>query len=150
MLYESIQAVDYSKDYPIILTSGRLVEYEGGGDETRSNKWLAEFQQQMFVEINPADADRAGVTDGNDCWVASPNGRIKVKAMVTRRVGEGTVFLPFHFAGFWMGEDLTHKYPAGTEPYVFGEATNTIQTYGYDIVTQMQETKATLCRIEAA
>ena len=149
VLFESIQAVDYAKDYPIMLTSGRLVEYEGGGDETRSNKWLAEFQQQMFVEINPADADRAGVTDGNDCWVASPNGRIKVKAMVTRRVGEGTVFLPFHFAGFWMGEDLTSKYPAGTEPYVFGEATNTIQTYGYDIVTQMQETKATLCRIEA-
>ncbi|MCF7698701.1 formate dehydrogenase subunit alpha [Loktanella sp. M215] len=149
VLYESIQNVDYAKDFPITLTSGRLVEFEGGGDETRSNKWLAEFQQQMFVEINPADADRAGVTDGNDCWVASPNGRIRVKALVTPRVGEGTVFLPFHFAGFWMGEDLTTKYPSGTEPYVFGEATNTIQTYGYDIVTQMQETKATLCRIEA-
>ncbi|WP_386679063.1 molybdopterin-dependent oxidoreductase [Loktanella sp. R86503] len=149
VLYESIQKIDYAKDYPIQLTSGRLVEYEGGGDETRSNKWLAEFQQHMFVEINPADADRAGVTDGNDCWIASPNGRIKVKALVTKRVGEGTVFLPFHFAGFWMGEDLTPKYPVGTEPYVFGEATNTIQTYGYDIVTQMQETKATLCRIEA-
>ena len=149
VLFESVQAVDYAKDYPIQLTSGRLVEFEGGGDETRSNKWLAEFQQHMFVEINPADAARAGVTDGNDCWVASPNGRIRVKALVTRRVGEGTVFLPFHFAGFWMGEDLTPKYPAGTEPYVFGEASNTIQTYGYDIVTQMQETKATLCRIEA-
>ena len=149
VLFESVQAVDYANDYPIQLTSGRLVEFEGGGDETRSNKWLAEFQQHMFVEINPADAARAGVTDGNDCWVASPNGRIRVKALVTRRVGEGTVFLPFHFAGFWMGEDLTPKYPAGTEPYVFGEASNTIQTYGYDIVTQMQETKATLCRIEA-
>ena len=149
VLFESVQAVDYAKDYPIQLTSGRLVEFEGGGDETRSNKWLAEFQQHMFVEINPADAARAGVTDGNDCWVTSPNGRIRVKALVTRRVGEGTVFLPFHFAGFWMGEDLTPKYPAGTEPYVFGEASNTIQTYGYDIVTQMQETKATLCRIEA-
>jgi formate dehydrogenase major subunit len=45
---------DYSKDYPIILTSGRLVEYEGGGDETRSNPWLAELQQNMFVEINPS------------------------------------------------------------------------------------------------
>ena len=45
---------DYSsKDFPIILTSGRLVEYEGGGDESRSNPWLAELQQDMFVEINP-------------------------------------------------------------------------------------------------
>ena len=93
--------------------------------------------------------DGAGVSDGADCWVVSPNGRIRVKAMVTPRVGVGTVFLPFHFAGFWMGEDLTPKYPEGSAPYVVGEAANTIQTYGYDVVTQMQETKATLCRIEA-
>ncbi|HKK29454.1 MAG TPA: molybdopterin-dependent oxidoreductase, partial [Alphaproteobacteria bacterium] len=39
-MYASIQKKDFSKDYPIILTSGRLVEYEGGGDETRSNPWL--------------------------------------------------------------------------------------------------------------
>jgi formate dehydrogenase major subunit len=57
-LYESIQKTDYSKDYPIILTSGRLVEYEGGGDETRSNPWLAELQQDMFVEINPRECQQ--------------------------------------------------------------------------------------------
>ena len=38
--YESIQAKDYTAEYPLIMTSGRLVEYEGGGDETRSNPWL--------------------------------------------------------------------------------------------------------------
>src|SRR5262249_12858479 len=43
-----------AKSFPLILTSGRLVEYEGGGEETRSNKWLAELQQDMFIEINPA------------------------------------------------------------------------------------------------
>ena len=53
LLFESIQKRDVSKDYPIILTSGRLVEYEGGGEEQRSNPWLAELQQNMFVEINP-------------------------------------------------------------------------------------------------
>ncbi|WP_163363737.1 hypothetical protein, partial [Enterobacter cloacae] len=37
-----------ARSFPIILTSGRLVEYEGGGEETRSNKWLAELQQDMF------------------------------------------------------------------------------------------------------
>ncbi len=36
-MYKSIQDKDLSKEYPIILTSGRLVEYEGGGEETRSN-----------------------------------------------------------------------------------------------------------------
>ena len=43
------------------MTSGRLVEYEGGGEETRSNPWLAELQQEMFVEINPKDANDRGV-----------------------------------------------------------------------------------------
>src|SRR5690606_13091371 len=33
-----------ANDFPLILTSGRLVEYEGGGEETRSNRWLAELQ----------------------------------------------------------------------------------------------------------
>ena len=68
-LYASIQARDYSQEYPIILTSGRLVEYEGGGDETRSNPWLAELQQEMFVEINPRDANDRGVRDGSMVWV---------------------------------------------------------------------------------
>ena len=54
--YWSIQKDDHSKEFPLILTSGRLVEYEGGGDETRANPWLAELQQNMFAEINPADA----------------------------------------------------------------------------------------------
>ncbi|SFP44360.1 formate dehydrogenase subunit alpha [Tranquillimonas alkanivorans] len=149
-LYASIQEDDWSEEFPMILTSGRLVEYEGGGDETRSNKWLAEFQQQMFVEVNPQDATTLGVVDDGFCWVSTVNGRIRVKALVTPRVGPGTVFLPFHFAGMWMGEDLSDRYPEGTRPWVVGEATNTIQTYGYDVVTQMQETKATLCRIEPA
>ena len=47
-------------EYPMILTSGRLVEYEGGGDESRSNPWLAELQQDMFVEINTRDANNLG------------------------------------------------------------------------------------------
>ncbi len=56
------------KKFPIILTSGRLVEYEGGGEETRSNKWLAELQQEMFVEINPRDAAERGIKDGQMVW----------------------------------------------------------------------------------
>jgi formate dehydrogenase major subunit len=149
--YGSIQAKDYSKDYPIILTSGRLVEYEGGGDETRSNPWLAELQQDMFVEIHPRDANNAGIKDGDDVWVEGTEGaKIKVKAMVTRRVASGVAFTPFHFGGHFMGADLRGKYPAGSDPYVLGEACNTAMTYGYDSVTQMQETKCTLCRISKA
>jgi len=150
-LYASIQAKDFSKKFPTILTSGRLVEYEGGGDESRSNPWLAELQQEMFVEINPFDANNSGIRDGGVVWVHSPEGaRIKVKAQVTERVAPGVAFLPFHFAGHLEGKDLRDKYPQGADPYVLGEAANTAMTYGYDSVTQMQETKASLCRIEAA
>jgi len=150
-LYESIQKKDFSGDFPIILTSGRLVEYEGGGDESRSNPWLAELQQDMFVEINPIDANNNGIKDGEMVWVHTPEGaKVKVMAMVTERVGVGVAFMPFHYAGHMQGEDRRDKYPKGADPYVLGEAANTAFTYGYDSVTQMQESKCSLCRLERA
>ena len=149
--YASIQKTDYSKDFPMILTSGRLVEYEGGGDESRSNPWLAELQQDMFVEVNTSDANDIGIRDGEQVWIHSPEGaKVKVMAMLTERVGKGVAFMPMHFGGHLEGEDRRDKYPAGADPYVLGESSNTAQTYGYDSVTQMQESKATLCRIERA
>ncbi|WP_168012846.1 formate dehydrogenase subunit alpha [Halomonas salinarum] len=150
-LYKSIQQKDVTGRYPIILTSGRLVEYEGGGEETRSMSWLAELQQEMFVEINPALANDLAIKDGEMVWVeGAEGGRVKVKAMVTPRVAREVVFMPFHFGGMFQGENLHDRYPEGAAPYVLGEAANTATTYGYDSVTQMQETKCTLCRIERA
>ena len=55
--------------------------------------------------------------------------------MVTERVDRETVFLPFHFAGKWQGEDISVYYPEGAKPVVSGEAVNTATTYGYDPVT---------------
>ncbi|HEX2217152.1 MAG TPA: formate dehydrogenase subunit alpha [Xanthobacteraceae bacterium] len=138
--------------FPIILSSGRLVEYEGGGEETRSNKWLAELQQSAFIEINPADAAARGIKDGQWVWVhgAANDARAKVRALVTERVGKGVSWMPFHFAGWFMGVDQRNKYPQGADPIVLGESVNTITTYGYDPVTGMQEPKATLCQISAA
>ncbi len=149
--YASIQKKDVSKEYPIIMTSGRLVEYEGGGDESRSNPWLAELQQDMFVEINPFNANTLGIRDGEMVWVEGAEGaKVKVMAMVTERVGRDVVFMPFHFAGHFQGKDLRGKYPATSDPYVLGEAANTAFTYGYDSVTNMQESKVTLCKVSKA
>jgi len=150
VMYQSIQETDYAKDFPIILTSGRLVEYEGGGDETRSNPWLAELQQEMFVELNPVDANNNGIKEGGTVWVETPSGKIKVKALITERVKPGVAFVPFHFGGVFEGKDLRNKYPQGSDPYVLGESANTAMTYGYDSVTQMQESKVSCCRIAAA
>ena len=141
-----------AKEFPLILSSGRLVEYEGGGEETRSNKWLAELQQDMFIEINRSDADARGIKDGGWVWVtgAESNSKAKMKALVTERVGKGVAWMPFHFGGWYEGEDLRSKYPQGADPYVLGESANTITTYGYDPATGMQEPKVTLCQIRAA
>jgi formate dehydrogenase major subunit len=141
-----------AKEYPLILSSGRLVEYEGGGEETRSNKWLAELQQDMFIEINPADATARGITDGSWVWVtgAENGSKARMKALVTERVGKGVTWCPFHFAGWFEGVDQRNKYPKGTDPIVLGESVNTLTTYGYDPVTGMQEPKATLCQVRAA
>jgi formate dehydrogenase major subunit len=154
-LYKSVQqkAVQdkVAEKFPIVLTSGRLVEYEGGGDETRSNPWLAELQQENFVEINTKDAEDRGIKYWDYVWVKTPTGaQLKVRALVTERVGKGTSFIPFHFAGWWQGKDLLDKYPDGAAPIVRGDAVNTATTYGYDSVTMMQETKTTLCNIERA
>ncbi|HEY6896579.1 MAG TPA: formate dehydrogenase subunit alpha [Rhodocyclaceae bacterium] len=152
-LYKSVQQKnkDIGKEFPLILTSGRLVEYEGGGEETRSNPWLAELQQDMFIEINPKAANDRGIRDGDDVWVKTPTGaQLKVKAQVTERVGADTCFMPYHFSGRWMGEDMLKYYPEGAHPIVRGEAANTGTTYGYDSVTMMQETKTTVCQVVRA
>ena len=143
-----------AKDFPLILTSGRLVEYEGGGEETRSNKWLAELQQDMFVEIQSGGRGRArhqgrrlGVGSGPEMAA----GKVcRMKALVTERVGKGSTWMPFHFAGWFQSVDQRGKYPPGADPIVLGESVNTITTYGYDPVTGMQEPKVTLCQIRAA
>ncbi len=123
-----------AKEFPLILTSGRLVEYEGGGEETRSNPWLAELQQDMFVEINPADAAERGIRDGEWVWVFGPeNGaKFKVKAQVTERVGQGRRLHAVPLLGLVQGEDMRGNYPEGADPIVRGESVNTATTYGYD------------------
>ncbi|HEY1104486.1 MAG TPA: formate dehydrogenase subunit alpha [Burkholderiaceae bacterium] len=154
-LYKTVQQKNVAdklhEKFPLIMTSGRLVEYEGGGEETRSNPWLAELQQDMFIELHPKAAADRGVRNGEQVWVSTPTGaRIKVMALVTERVGADTVFMPVHFSGRWQVEDMLPYYPKGAAPVVRGEAINTATTYGYDSVTMMQETKTTICNVAKA
>ncbi len=73
-----------------------------------------------------------------------------MKALVNRARREGRGLDPFHFGGFFQGEDQRKNYPKGTDPIVLGESVNTVTTYGYDPVTGMHEGKVTLCQIAAA
>ena len=140
---------DWSKEFPINLITGRLVNLNGAGVENRASKYLSALSPEMFCDINPNLALKHGIRNGDMIWIHSPEGtKIKVKAKYSFSVIEDRVFLPFHFAGHFQGEDLSHKYPKGTKPYSVGESANTVTNYGYDIVTQIPETKSGLCRIE--
>lgn len=142
---------DWSKEFPINLVTGRLVNMNGAGMENRASKYLAALTPEMFCDINPDLAGRYGIRDGAMMWIYSPEGtKIKVKAKYSHSVSEDRIFLPFHFAGVFQGKDLSDKYPDGTKPYAIGESANTVTNYGYDIITQIPETKGGLCRIELA
>jgi formate dehydrogenase major subunit len=142
---------DWSKEFPVNLITGRLVNMNGAGVETRSSKYLAALTPEMFCDINPGLAANHGIRNGAMMWIHSPEGtKIKVKAKFSYSVTEDRVFIPMHFAGFFQGEDRTGNYPEGHKPYATGESANTVTNYGYDIVTQIPETKGGLCRVEKA
>ncbi|KAB7890984.1 molybdopterin-dependent oxidoreductase [Poseidonibacter ostreae] len=139
---------DWAKDFPINLVTGRLVNMNGAGMENRASKYLAKLTPEMFCDINPDLAGRYGIRDGSMMWIHSPQGtKIKVKAHYSHSVTPDRIFIPIHFAGVMEGESLLHKYPDGTAPYATGESANTVTNYGYDIVTQIPETKGGLCQI---
>jgi formate dehydrogenase major subunit len=150
--YASLQqSKDFAKEFPINLVTGRIVNMNGAGVENRSSKYLVELTPEMYADINPDLAARYGIKNGDMMWVHSPEGtKIRVKARYTQSVLPDRIFLPFHFAGHFQGEDLTERYPEGTTPYARGESANTVTNYGYDVITQIPETKGGLCRIEKA
>ena len=150
--FESLQqSKDFSKEFPINLTTGRLVNFSGAGMETRASKYLSRITPEMFADIHPELAAKHGIKNWDYVWVHSPEGtKIKVRARIVPSVKPNMIFLPFHWAGYMQGVDMTGNFPEGTRPFAVGESANTVTNYGYDIVTQIPETKGGLCRIERA
>ena len=64
---------------------------------TRRVAGLNHIVPEAFMELNPADAERLGASEGDMMKVASRRGEISIKARVTERVARGEVFIPFHF-----------------------------------------------------
>ncbi|RXJ60785.1 molybdopterin-dependent oxidoreductase [Candidatus Marinarcus aquaticus] len=150
--YESEQnAQEWSKDYPTSIVSGRIVEHFGSGTETRASKYLAELSPEMYGEVHPNYAASLGIKDGEMMWVyGTAEGKIKVRCKYSHTVAEGYVFLPQNFSGVFSGEKLDYRYPEGTQPYIYGEASNQITSYGFDQETGCPETKCSLVRLERA
>ena len=150
--YKSLQlSKDFSKEFPINLITARLVNFSGAGMETRASMYLCRITPEMFADIHPELAAKHGIKDWDFVWIHSPEGtKIKVRARIVPSVKPDMIFLPFHWAGHMQGVDMTGNFPDGTKPYSVGESANTVTNYGYDIVTQIPETKGGLCRIEKA
>ncbi len=91
----SIEEAD--KDYPFIMTTGRvLFQYHTGG-MTRRVKPIEAVSSEAYVEINPEDAREMSLESGSPVKVTSRRGAITLKAVVTRRPARGVVFIPFHY-----------------------------------------------------
>lgn len=145
------QKQDWSKDFPIIISSMRLVNLSGAGMLERTSKYLADITPEMFANVHPELAMQHNIGDGEMMWIHSPQGtKIKVKCIHNRSVTPDRICLPYNFAGVLQGVDLSHNYPEGTKPYTIGEMSNTVTNYGFDPNTQISEFNAGLCKIERA
>jgi formate dehydrogenase major subunit len=84
-------------DYPLVLTTGRLLEQFHTGTMTRKTKGLDNLAGPR-VMISIEDAERLGVENSEKVKLVSRRGEIEAPAFVTKRMQEGVVFVPFHFA----------------------------------------------------
>jgi formate dehydrogenase major subunit len=147
----ALQDFDADDFRNVVMTTGRQVEHQGGGAESRSNIFLADLQPHMYAEIHPEIANQLGVEGGDLIVVETTDrGSVLVKARITNRVNEEETFLPFHWGGVFKGESLEDKYPDGYAPLAIGDSANSITSRGYDVETQMQETKAAMVRLRPA
>jgi len=100
-----LHAIDYippaeiiDDEYPMYLTTGRLLFQYHTGTMTMKTAGLNEIAPESFVEISPADAADLGMEDGSMVEIASRRGRISAKVKISLKAVDGTVFIPFHYA----------------------------------------------------
>jgi formate dehydrogenase major subunit/formate dehydrogenase alpha subunit len=86
------------KEYPLYLTTGRILYHYHTGTMTMRSEDLMERAPESFVEISPQDASAFGVTDGGRVSIASRRGQIEARVKISPKAVTGTVFIPFHYA----------------------------------------------------
>ncbi len=101
----NFHAIDYlppaeriDEEYPVYLTTGRILYHYHTGTMTRKSEGLNERAPENFVEMAAEDARRYGIDDGSIVNIISRRGKISARANVSEKGVAGTVFIPFHFA----------------------------------------------------
>jgi len=116
------------KEYPIYLTTGRILQHFHTGTMSRKSEGLNNISSHHAM-ISVADAEKAGLKNGDNVRVTSRRGSIVTRAFVTKRIPKGTVFIPFHF----------HEAPA-----------NILTNNALDPIAKIPEFKVCACKIEKA
>lgn len=117
------------KEYPLIMTTGRIQHHYHTGTMTRRSWALDREQPKGFIEINPVDAEKLGIKNSSRVKVSSRRGSLVTNAYITKRIDAGVVFMPIHF-----GEDPVNK----------------LTNRNLDPVAQIPELKVCAVRIEVA
>jgi predicted molibdopterin-dependent oxidoreductase YjgC len=122
-------AEETDASFPVVLTTGRMLEHYHTGTMTRRSVGLEGLAPGPFVEVNDADAEKISVNDGDSVRVTSRRGSIDLPAKVGSRVDPGVVFIPFHF---WEA------------------AANVLTNPAYDPIAGIPEFKVCAVRLERA
>jgi formate dehydrogenase major subunit len=85
------------EEFPVQLTTGRYFPHYHTGTMTRNSPSLHAEMREGHVEVNPEDADRLGLKNGDIARIVSRRGEVETKVLVTDAVDPGTVFMSFHF-----------------------------------------------------
>jgi len=84
-------------EYPLVLTTGRVLYQYHTGTMTRRSPVLEESAPSAYVEMNPEDAESLGFNDAEEVQASSRRGSIRLPVRITDRVKKGLVFIPFHY-----------------------------------------------------
>lgn len=102
-------AEEPDEEYPIILTTGRVVSQYLSGTQTRRIGGLVDLCPDPYVEIHPTLASDYGITDGQWMTVESRRGAVTLKAKVVTTIRPDTIFIPYHWPGKRAANNLTQR-----------------------------------------
>lgn len=100
-------AEDVDDEYPIILTTGRVVSQYLSGTQTRRIGPLVDQYPEPRIEIHPRLAEKVGILDGEPATVESRRGSLTLRAMVVTTIRPDTIFIPYHWPGRQSANQLT-------------------------------------------
>lgn len=99
-----LQPVDYrpslelpDEDYGLVLSTGRTLYHYNAATQTRREPGLDAKQGEAFVEIHRFDARQRGIEDGDRVQVSTRRGSVELRAIISRQVRKGSIWMPLHF-----------------------------------------------------